>query len=108
MRTSRSWFDRPSPFDRSADRGGEHRSAYSAAVPHACQLVAGYADPVDGLSPVIRVQALLLAVLAIATSVQPSKIGKWVLQMAKTLQRVALPAALMTVVGSTALNAAPG
>jgi hypothetical protein len=63
---------------------------------------------VDGLSPVIRVQALFLAVLAIATSVQPIKIWKRVVQMAKTLWRVAVPAALMTVVGSTAVNAAPG
>ncbi|MEA2712679.1 MAG: hypothetical protein QOK27_640 [Gemmatimonadales bacterium] len=55
-----------------------------------------------------RVQALLLAVLAIATSVKPKKIGKRVVQMAKRLRRVALLAALMTVVGSPAVNAAPG
>jgi len=67
-----------------------------------------YDLPADGLSPVDhRVQALSVALLTIATVVDPRKLGKKVVKMVKSLWKVAVPAAQITVLGSTAIGAAP-
>jgi hypothetical protein len=49
-----------------------------------------------------------MALLMITTVLDPRKLGKKVVKMVKSLRKVAVPAALITVLGTTAIGAAPG